>query len=407
MSVSIFNDLSKIKERKRRPNEAPGAVVIGGDYQGLGIVRSLGRRGVPICVIDDENSISRFSRYATFGVQVPNLRDEEAAVKTLLEVGHRLDLNGWVLFPTRDELVAALSHHRSELAELFLVPTPDWNTIRWVWDKRNTCHLAKKLNIPIPETWFPITLDDLDHITTPFPLALKPAIKEHFFYATKAKAWQANTQAELRKLFARASAVAGSGEIMVQDVIPGNGTNQFSYCAYFKDGGAVGSMMCRRLRQHPHQFGRASTFVETVDLPGLEAPSKRFLQAINYHGLVEVEYKLDPRDGQFKLLDVNARTWGYHTLGPSAGVDFPFLLYADQLGQNVESCRGTPGVSWIRLLTDLPAGVIEVCRGRLGFRDYVQSLRSFQTEAVFSREDPIPGIVECALLPYFAMKRGF
>src|SRR5882757_11237769 len=93
----------------------PGAVVIGGDYQGLGIVRSLGRMGVPVCVVDDERSISRFSRYATFGIQVPDLRDEAAAVKVLLDVGHRLDLKGWVLFATRDELVATLSRHKSEL----------------------------------------------------------------------------------------------------------------------------------------------------------------------------------------------------------------------------------------------------------------------------------------------------
>ncbi len=56
------------------PSQKPiGAVVVGGDYQGLGIVRSLGRRGVPICVIDDERSIARFSRYATHSVAVANL----------------------------------------------------------------------------------------------------------------------------------------------------------------------------------------------------------------------------------------------------------------------------------------------------------------------------------------------
>ena len=33
-----------------------GGVVIGGDYQGLGIVRSLGRHGVPVYVIDDESA---------------------------------------------------------------------------------------------------------------------------------------------------------------------------------------------------------------------------------------------------------------------------------------------------------------------------------------------------------------
>src|SRR5271154_147435 len=85
---------------------AVGALVIGGDYQGLGIVRSLGRQGVPICVLDDEHSISRFSRYATYGIRVPDLRNTDKALETILEVGRRLDLKGWVLFPTRDELVA-------------------------------------------------------------------------------------------------------------------------------------------------------------------------------------------------------------------------------------------------------------------------------------------------------------
>src|SRR5580693_6804283 len=102
-------------------NGKVGAVVVGGDYQGLGIVRSLGRRGIPICVVDDEHSISRFSRYASFSVQVPDLRDPDRAVETLLALGLRLDLKGWVLFPTRDELVAGFSRHRSVLSKFFRV----------------------------------------------------------------------------------------------------------------------------------------------------------------------------------------------------------------------------------------------------------------------------------------------
>jgi D-aspartate ligase len=62
----------------------------------------------------------------------------------------------------------------------------------------------------------------------------------------------------------------------------------------------------------------------------LEQLSERFLRAIDYYGLVEMEYKLDLRDGQYKLFDVNGRTWGYHSIGHSAGVDFPSMLFADQ-----------------------------------------------------------------------------
>jgi D-aspartate ligase len=388
----------------RRP---PGAVVIGGDYQGLGIVRGLGKRGIPICVVDDEHSISRFSRYATHGVHVPDLRDEERTVETLLGIGRALNLKGWVLFPTRDETVAALAHHRHRLAEIFRVSVPEWSTVQWTLDKRNTYKLARQLNIPFPRTWTALTPESLDEIDMPFPLVLKPAIKEHFFYATKVKAWRINSRAELHLMFRRASELTGASEVIIQDMIPGDGCQQFSYCAFFKGGKAVGSMVARRRRQHPYDFGRASTFVETIDLPALEALSQRFLRAIDYYGLVEVEFKLDPRDGQFKLLDVNARTWGYHALGIEAGVDFAGLLYSDQLAQSVEPCRGRAGVSWVRLLTDIPTGCLDVAAGRLRARDFWHSLRHFHTEAVFAREDIVPSLVEFALIPYLTLKRGF
>src|SRR5256885_12799715 len=154
----------------------PGAVVIGGDYQGLGIVRSLGKLGVPVCVIDDEHSISRFSRFTTCAFRVPNLRHEERAVQILLDFGRRLNLQGWVLFPTRDEIVSALSHHRTALSEVFRVPTPDWRVVRWLLDKRNTYQLASELGIPVPLTWTSLTQEALDHIDAPFPLVLKPHI---------------------------------------------------------------------------------------------------------------------------------------------------------------------------------------------------------------------------------------
>src|SRR5919108_6100304 len=105
-------------------NNRPGAVVIGGNFQGLGVLRSLGKQGTPTCIIDDEYSICRFSRYATHAVRVPDLLDERKTVDTLLEVGRRLGLQGWVLYPTREETVAALARYRPELAEFFRVPMP-------------------------------------------------------------------------------------------------------------------------------------------------------------------------------------------------------------------------------------------------------------------------------------------
>ena len=288
------------------------------------------------------------------------------------------------------------------------MPTPEWESVRWAWDKRNTYRLASELGIPVPVTHYPENFDqlcELDSIAPPF--AIKPAIKEHFVYATKAKAWRAKSHSELKELFKKASELVRPGEIMVQELIPGGGTQQFSYCAFFRDGVAIGKMTARRRRQHPLQFGRASTYVETVDIPILEELSERFLRKIGYYGLVEVEYKLDPRDNRYKLLDVNARTWGYHSLGASAGVDFSYLLYADQLEIPVVECRGKAGVGWIRTTTDVPAAVCAIAAGDTDVRGYLSSLKNCDADAVFSLEDPFPGLAEALLIPYLAIKRGF
>jgi D-aspartate ligase len=390
----------------RAPRRA-GAIVVGGDYQGLGIVRSLGRRGVPTCVIDDERSIARYSRYTSHAIACEDLRDEQRTVATIIDTGRRLGLEGWVLYPTRDETVAAFSRYRSELAEHFKVPTPPWDVVRRAWDKRETYALAAELGIPVPRTWYPANATELQQVEGEPPFAIKPAIKEHFIYATKSKAWKARTKAELESLFESAAGIVEPGEVMIQELIPGDGRQQFAYCAFFKNQEPVAKMVVQRRRQHPPEFGRASTFVQTVDAPEVDRLSERFLRSLDFYGLVELEFKLDPRDGQYKLLDVNARTWGYHTIGTKAGVDFPYMVYADQVGERVQQCRAESGVRWIRLATDLPTAAVEVVNGRLDWRAYGRSLASSNVESVFSRRDPLPGLMELCLIPYLAVKRGF
>ena len=387
--------------------EQVGAIVIGGEHPGLGIARSLGRRGIPVCVIDDQHSISQFSRYVTRVVRVKDLRDEHQTVENVLEAGQRYGMKGWVLFPTRDETVVAFSRHRDRLAEFFRVTTPCWNTVKWAWDKKNTYDRAVELGIPVPHTSNPRTEEELSALYSRLPLAIKPAIKENFFYATGAKAWRAETPAQLHDLFRKAGRQIKPEEIMVQEIIPGDGERQYSYCAFFRDGKAHSTLIAKRMRQHPREFGRAATYVETVEFPEIEELSERFLRAIDFYGLVEMEFKQDPRDGQFKLLDVNARTWGFHSIGIPAGVDFPYLLFADQLGRSVEPNRARAGVGWLGAVTDLPTVISDLCAGELRLKAYWQSLKRTRAESVFCLQDPMPSIAEMLMLPYLVATKYF
>jgi predicted ATP-grasp superfamily ATP-dependent carboligase len=377
-----------------------GALVIGGDHPGLGIVRSLGQRGIPVCVIDDQLSVSYFSRYKSRFLQVKDLRDERKTVEAVLEVGRRFNLRNWILFPTRDETVVAFSRHRAELSEFFRVPTPDWETVKWAWNKKNTYDLARKLDIPCPQTFSPQNEDEIETLGSQLPLAIKPAVKENFFYATGAKAWRAQTMDELRQIYRKAARYISPEQILVQQIIPGDGSHQVSYCAFFSNGQAQGSLVARRARQHPREFGRAATYVESIELPIIEELAQRFLQAIDYYGLVEVEFKLDPRDGEYKLLDVNARSWGFHSLGSAAGVDFSYMLYADQIGKPLPPCRAKPGIGWLRLLTDVPTAMSDLLNKSITLQEYWASLQKTRVESIFCRTDPLPSLGEIVLLPY-------
>ena len=383
-----------------------GAVVIGGGCQGLGIARSLGKRGIPVCLIDDEISVARASRFVRHFVRVRDLRTERGLLDALALARGKFGLSGWVIYPTREENVVSIAANREELQKEFRVPTPELASIRCAWDKREVYGLAERLSIPAPKTWFPRSEEDLAAIAVDGPVVLKPAIKEHFFYTTHAKAWRADNPAELLAVFRRATKIMPASEVIVQEMIPGGGEQQYAYCSLFREGRAAASMTVQRRRQHPSDFGVASTYVETMSLPELAEPSCRFLAAIDYYGLVELEYKRDPRDGAYKLLDVNARTWGYHSLGGPAGVDFSYLLFRDQIGEPVGETRARDGVRWIRLSTDVPNAVRDIVAGRLRAWDYLRSLRGVTTEAVFSVSDPLPGLMEIALLPYLAVKRG-
>lgn len=382
-----------------------GAVIVGGEHPGLGVARSLGRRGIPICVIDDQYSISQFSKYVNYSVRVKDLRDENRTVESVLEAGRRLGLEGWVLFPTRDETVAAFSRHRDILANFFRVTTPDWSTVQWAWNKRNTYERAVQLGIPVPHTCCPQDESELPDLYSRLPLAIKPAVKENFFYATGAKAWRAETPDQLHDWYRKAAKQIKPEEILVQEIIPGDGQRQYSYCSFFSKGQANGTLIARRIRQHPREFGRAATYVESIELPEIEELSERFLNAINYYGLVEIEYKQDPRDETFKLLDVNARTWGFHSLGGPAGVDFPYLLYADQLGESSGSHRARAGVGWLRAITDMPTVATDLWQGEFDLKAYMDSIGRTKIESVFCASDPLPSLAEVLMLPYLFTKK--
>jgi predicted ATP-grasp superfamily ATP-dependent carboligase len=368
-----------------------GALVIGGDSRALGIARSLGRRGIPVWAIDEgDYLVARRSRYLARSLPWPSGMTEAEQAGYVAGLADEHDLDGWALFATSDETAALVARNHAALSERFRLTTPPWDQTRLAYDKRLTYELANEIGIPAPWTCKPRDREELSRLDLTFPCILKPAAKAGLNRFTHDKAWPANSREELLARYDEACALVDAEQVMVQELIPGNGSEQFSFGAACIDGSPVGSIVARRGRQYPVDFGHSSSFVESVDVPEVEHNARRLLEAIGYTGLVEVEFKRDPSTGEHKLLDVNPRLWTWFTLGAPAGVDFPHIGYRIALGERPDEVRARPGVRWVRMGTDVLAAGAEMRRGQLSPGSYVRSLRPPLQFAVFATDDPQP-----------------
>jgi D-aspartate ligase len=226
---------------------------------------------------------------------------------------------------------------------------------------------------------------------------LKPAVNHHFFPQTNLKALAANDSVELHRTFMQMLQYIPASEILIQERIPGNGENQFSYCGICDHGRVSVSLVAQRRRQYPVEFGNASTFVETTSQPEIEHGGRTFLESIGFDGMGEVEFKFDRRDGKYKILDVNSRPWGWHTLGQAAGVDFSYVLWMQKVGLPLAAHQKLRPAAWVREITDAVAILKAQSRGTEIKRLLNAMLHRKLICATFSFSDPIPFFAELAL----------
>jgi D-aspartate ligase len=347
--------------------------------------------------------IGRFSRYTKRYIKTLGASNETEFVDFMIKLAKNEHLEGWILMPTNDAGVYVLSRHKETLEDNYKVSTPSWEIVKFAYDKKLTYQIAEKNGILIPKTFYPENLDAVHEISSDidFPVIIKPAIVGHFYNKTKTKVFKANTKDELIQAYKKAAHVIDPSEIMVQEVIPGSPDNLYSFCSFFKNGKVMGMCIGRRSRQRPMDFGSASTFVESVYVPELIGLGTNLLKSMNYYGLSEVEFKYDTRDDKFKLLEINARTWLWHSLAIRCGVDFPYLLYKDMIGEEVKPALSfRENVKFVHIYTDLGVVIKEVMKGKMKLRDYVSSLKGEKEFAVFSVNDPLPFITETLMLIY-------
>jgi D-aspartate ligase len=357
--------------------KSPALVVDAGWVNGLAAIRSLGRAGVHVLALDHRPSALGFrSRYAQ-PVLTPDPQDEAAFVSFL--EGLELEAPAPV-FATHDEPLNAIARAASRFGGKFLYPFPSWDVLGRVQTKRGQLEAAEEAGIPIPRTAYPSSAEEARAAADDFgfPVLVKPSSTEGFKRRFLRQAFRCESADEVAAAYADAEPY----EPLVQEVVPGGDEELYTLGSYVAaDGEALGLFSGHKLMQVPPGVGTCrvgeAVWVEEVVQQGLA-----LLEAMGFHGLSQVEFKRDPRDGAYRLMEINPRLWQWHGLAAACGVDLPRIAYADLTGDRPEpvSMNGRRRRWAITLWPGNPPA----------------PQRPPYTDAVFSLRDPKPALVQVA-----------
>ena len=370
--------------------ELAPAIVLSSHLAAMGTIRCFGVAGVPVVNVHYADSdFAYLSRHVRDRIRSPHPeRDEQGFVDVLLDCARRF--GRCLIVPANDATLGVVSRRKRELEAHHVVAAADWSVIEKVIDKRHTYELAHAIGVPAPRTESPESRADVERIaaTFMFPCLVKPRVSHRYAELFGAKLARVHTASELVAEYDR-TAAAGI-DMMVQEYIPGDDRHSFNYNSYRARGESI-EFTAQKLRLAPPEFGLPRVVVSR-EVPELIAPARRILEALDYTGYSCTEFKLDPRDGVHKLMEVNGRV-NRSILHPLAsGLNFPWIIYRDLiLGESTSASPRDPAPAyWIDLASDVRYSLRGWRSEGQGWRGYLRPYAGRKVFAVGDGMDVMP-----------------
>ncbi|HVV96138.1 MAG TPA: hypothetical protein VHC92_03250 [Rhodanobacteraceae bacterium] len=311
-------------------------IVLGRGPTALGIVRCLQMSGIDCyvaCKPRDQVTRSRWYR------PTPGTPWDGTLGAAGLDALRAMPLGEAVVIPGADDAALWLADlPGSDLGKRFKVSTSSRQTLEILQDKVRFADFLRGTSIPHPRTFYVESAGDL--ATIPFEeldrVFIKPANSQKFSDVTGAKGVWASNRTELQRAF---DDLHGKGfKLMVQEYVPGPASEHY-FVDGFRDrnGEVTGLFARRRLRMHPSDFGNSSYCISIplADVPAPIESMKALLTALDYRGVFSAEFKRDPRDGSFRILEVNTRAWTYVEFAGRCSVNVCEMAYRDALEERV------------------------------------------------------------------------
>jgi len=343
-------------------------------------------------------NIAKYSKYCQSSYVVPY----NSILSYLLNLAKDEKYYKWLIIPTDDYYVRIISKNYANLIQYFNLLTDRWEIVSVFFNKCKTYPWVDKLGIPIPKTYYPKSLEEVEslHSLIMFPCIIKPAIMKDFYNFFGSKVLVCNQYDELKNKYQKAIRQIKAEELMIQEIVPGSSENQYSVGLFSVEGKIYNYIVARRKRQHPPLFGNATTYAETVNIPILLQYAIQIIDEIKFTGVCEIEFKYDKRSNEYKFLEVNPRFWKWHLITQVAGVPLlKSVISYYYTGKAIES-KECNKASWQDIITDIPTILNYKSKGL-----YVKPQKYRRINAVANLKDPKPFFMQLLHLPYLYKTR--
>jgi CelD/BcsL family acetyltransferase involved in cellulose biosynthesis/predicted ATP-grasp superfamily ATP-dependent carboligase len=298
-------------------------VTDGDNRAALAVTRSLGRAGHEVIVGERRApSLAGVSRYCASPVVYPDpIERSEEFVDTVaaLVSDHRIE----AILPVADISTFLVTANAARFGPNCAVPFATAAAVARAADKVDVMQIASRLGVPVPATIVVCDPSRVPETDWPYPVVIKPRqsrIRTATGWVSTSVSYAGSRDELLRDLAARPR---HEFPVMLQERINGAGMGVF---ACYDEGHPVALFSHRRVRERP-PWGGVSVLSESVALdPQAKKYATQLLDELEWQGVAMVEFKIDERDGQPKLMEINGRFWGSLQLAIDAGVDFPALL---------------------------------------------------------------------------------
>ena len=239
------------------------------------------------------------------------------------------------IFPAGDNSLIPISEHRDQLTPYLKLALPSHESLMKALDKSQTLEAAENIGIPTPQTFRPRNTAEVNDISTKiqYPAVIKP--RRSYVWEQNGKAWYsrpsyANSASELLSTYAKVDETFP--EPLIQEYVPGH---NISVALLFDHGEPKAACFIRVYRTMPLTGGTSVLRESVPPDPTLLKYATDLLKSLHWHGVAEVEFKVDPRNLAPKLMEINARIWGSMNVAIESGVDFPYLLYLLAKGEQI------------------------------------------------------------------------